>query len=250
MAAEALLVVGAAEISFRDTLDYGTNLLEYNVIRRPRKTLEIAVLPSGGIQVTAPLDASPEAIRAKVRKRAPWIVKQRSFFRKFLPRTPHRQYLGGETHLYLGRHYRLKILEGKITGVRLSGGFLEVTVPQERKNPETVRKEMETWYRRQAWRLFPEILAGLCARFGIASSSVPKLQIRKMKTRWGSFSCKGTLTLNDRLVQAPQECIVYVITHELCHLSHPDHGPEFYRLLLKRLPDWEKRKRCLELALV
>lgn len=249
MAAEAPPVTCAAETPFRDALDYGTNRIDYNVIRRPRKTLEIAVLPSGAIQVTAPLDASPEAIRAKVRKRAPWILKQRSFFRKFQPRTPHRQYLGGETHLYLGRHYRLKILEGKSSGVRLSGGFLEVTVLK-RGNPDAVRKVMEAWYRRQARCLFPEILAELCARFGIASSSVPNLQIRKMKTRWGSLSGKGTLTLNDSLIQAPRECIVYVVAHELCHLAHPDHGPAFHRLLLKRLPDWEKRKRRLEYALV
>lgn len=249
MAAEALTEKKTAEAPFRDSVDYGRFRLEYNVIRRPRKTLEIAVLPSGGIQVTAPLDASPEAIRAKVRKRAPWIMKQRSFFREFQPGTPRRQYLGGETHLYLGRHYRLKILEGKSAGVRISGVFLEVTVSK-RGNPEAVRKVMEAWYRRRAGRLFPEILAELCARFEIVPSSVPKLQIRKMKTRWGSLSAKGTLTLNDRLVQAPRECIVYVITHELCHLAHPDHGPEFHRLLLKRLPDWQKRKRRLELALV
>lgn len=249
MAAEALTMIGTAETPFRDALNYGRSRIEYNVIRRPRKTLEIAVLPSGGIQVTAPLDASPEAIRAKVRKRAHWIVKQRSFFREFLPRTPHRQYLGGETHPYLGRHYRLKILEGKSAGVRISGGFLEVTVLK-RGNPEAVRKVMEAWYRRRAGHLFPEILEELCARFGIVPSSGPKLQIRKMKTRWGSLSTKGTLTLNDRLVQVPRECIVYVITHELCHLAHPDHGPEFHRLLLKRLPDWEKRKHRLELTLV
>jgi hypothetical protein len=71
-----------------------------------------------------------------------------------------------------------------------------------------------------------------------------------MKTRWGSLAKSGALTLNTDLVRAPLECIEYVITHELCHLKHHDHSSGFYKLLEKVMPDWEKRKRRLEMALV
>jgi len=71
-----------------------------------------------------------------------------------------------------------------------------------------------------------------------------------MKKRWGSLSRSGLLTLNTDLIRAPQECIDYVITHELCHTLHHDHGAAFYALLVEVMPDWERRKHKLELALV
>jgi len=79
---------------------------------------------------------------------------------------------------------------------------------------------------------------------------MPRLQVRRNEKRWGSLSRGGILTLNTDLIRAPRECIDYVITHELCHLKCHDHSPEFYRLLEKVMPDWEKRKHKLELALV
>ncbi len=71
-----------------------------------------------------------------------------------------------------------------------------------------------------------------------------------MRTRWGSLSDKGTVTLNIDLIRAPKECIDYVVTHELCHLKYPDHSPEFYKLLESVSPGWEKIKHKLELSVV
>ena len=86
--------------------------------------------------------------------------------------------------------------------------------------------------------------------FKLPGSTLPRLAIRRMKTRWGSMSPNGTLTLNSDLVRAPRECIEYVVTHELCHLKHRHHDAAFYGLLEQHMPDWEKRKHKLELALV
>jgi predicted metal-dependent hydrolase len=71
-----------------------------------------------------------------------------------------------------------------------------------------------------------------------------------MRKRWGSLSEKGTLTLNVDLIRAPKECIDYVVTHELCHLKHRDHSPEFYKLLESLVPGWERMKQKLELSMV
>ena len=70
-----------------------------------------------------------------------------------------------------------------------------------------------------------------------------------MKNRWGSLRKKATLTLNPELIKAPRECIEYVVIHELCHLLHHNHGPEFQNLLERSLPDWMNRKHKLEMAL-
>ena len=74
----------------------------------------------------------------------------------------------------------------------------------------------------------------------------PTIQVRRMKTRWGSCSKKGQILLNTDLVQAPIACIDYVIVHELCHLIVPNHSPRFYSLLDQSMPDWRARKLKLE----
>ncbi|MDG4869186.1 DUF45 domain-containing protein, partial [Guyparkeria sp. 1SP6A2] len=85
----------------RHCLRYGVQEIHYEVKRRPRKTLEIAVKPDASVMIVAPMETPLAAIEARLRKRAAWVVRQQRYFSQFLPRTPERQYLAGETHLYL-----------------------------------------------------------------------------------------------------------------------------------------------------
>lgn len=134
------------------------------VVRRRRKTLEIAVEPDASVVVTAPLDAPVEAIVEKVRKRAAWVRRQQHFFSQFLPRTPPRRYVAGETHLYLGRQYRLKVVRDVRPGVQMIRGFIIVQT-REPDQPEVTRRLVETWYRKRARAKFAERLEATLARF-------------------------------------------------------------------------------------
>ena len=165
----------------------------------------------------------------------------------FGPKTPDRQYLGGETHLYLGKRYRLKISTGDRNLVKLSNGYFDITI-QGKISTENVQRQIELWYRKQASKHYKALIEDLCSSFHIPSA--PKLQIRAMKTRWGSLSQAGILTLNISLIRAPKECIRYVVTHELCHFAHHNHSPDFFKLLASRMPDWEDQKLKLEQALI
>ncbi|MDE2953075.1 MAG: M48 family metallopeptidase, partial [Gemmatimonadota bacterium] len=108
---------------------------------------------------------------------------------------------------------------------------------------------LEEWYRSKANIYFSRVFEECWHPFHKKRIDKPTLKIRNMKTRWGSLSRKGNLTLNLGLIKAPRECIEYVVIHELCHLFHPNHGAEFYNLLELMLPDWIKRKHKLEMAL-
>lgn len=85
-------------------LQYGEQEIRYEIVRRPRKTLETAVEEDASVVIAAPEDATLDAIEAKLRKRAAWGTRQQRYFSQFLPRMPERRFVGGETHLYLGRH--------------------------------------------------------------------------------------------------------------------------------------------------
>lgn len=228
------------------TIAYGRENIEFSFFHVERKTMEIAVHPDQRVVVKAPFGIDIEEIKKRIVRRARWILKQQAFFRQFDPRTPERRYVGGETHLYLGRQYRLKISSGKDGTVKLKKGFFEIQV-QGDISSEKVKMLLDKWYKAKAKTRFSESLGRCWVYFDKFSPT--KIQIKRMQKRWGSLSATGILTLNIDLIRAPQDCIDYVVIHELSHLRHRNHTPEFYRFLEKVMPDWQKRKHRLEITL-
>lgn len=117
----------------RTKLEYGTRRLEIEVEYSERKRLSITVSPEKNVTVKAPVGYEEEKIQACIRKRAPWIVRQLDYFEQFHPLQPERRYVSGETHYYLGRQYRLRILPADqgMERVRLKGRFfvMELVAP-------------------------------------------------------------------------------------------------------------------------
>ncbi|WP_417799002.1 M48 family metallopeptidase [Terasakiella pusilla] len=225
---------------------FGTHQIDFSIVRRERASLEIAVEPDLRVVVAAPHDASIDAIKSKVKKRAAWVRKQQRYFSQYLPRTPDRQYVSGETHLYLGRQYRLKVEQRLEEDVKLLRGIIRVYTRNSEDRDRT-RKHVEAWYNKRAKIKFDERLIACLDRFPDPKKFSPKgLLVRSLKQRWGSMSPASRLLLNTRLIQAPVDAIDYVITHELCHIEVPHHGKAFFDLLSQVMPDWEKRKARLE----
>ena len=212
-----------------------------------RKSLAIAVHPDGSVVVKAPLGADETLVEGFVYKRVRWIRRQIRYFAQFEPRTPKRRFVGGESHLYLGRKYRLKIRPSATDEVLLKRGFFHVQAVDD--DPAHIAMLLEAWYRSKAAVHFPQVLDECWQHFPQKGTAKPALKMRKMKTRWGSFSSKGGITLNLELIKAPRACIEYVVIHELCHVFHLNHGTGFYNLLEHVLPDWPKRKHRLETTL-
>jgi predicted metal-dependent hydrolase len=234
----------------RGSVVFGKTAIAYKVFFVHRKTMEIAVHPDGTVVVKAPEGTSFASIETRVLKRAGWIIRQLDFFRQFEPRTPKRNYVGGESHLYLGRRYRLKIHRNQEReGAKLVRGFFHIDVKHD-ASPAHIKQIMDNWYADKAAIKFNATFDRYWPQFSRISYQKPKLTLRHMKKRWGSLSKNGRLTLNIDLIRAPKECIDYVITHELCHLQHLDHGPKFYQLIEKVMPDWERRKAKLEISMV
>ena len=224
---------------------YGSERIDFTVLRRNRKTLAITVHPDLSVEVAAPNSASEEAILQRVTKHARWILKQKRQFLSWMPKPTRREYRGGETHRYLGRQYRLKILKGTKPLVKLHGKFIEITLPA-RPGPQETRKALTQWYRTRAKERFQKQLQEAFSHLGAYQLPQPKLRLRQMNKRWGSCTSGGEIILNPDLVKAPSPCIEYVIVHELCHLRHPNHSRAFFQMLDAILPDWQKRKDRLE----
>jgi len=230
----------------QDSIAWGATEIPYRYTFSRRATLAISVHPDLSVTVRAPHETSIETIRQFVHRRGGWISKVWRDFEQYLPKQPERRYISGETHRYLGRQYRLKIEQGDADSVKCSRGYLWVSTKIE-PSPEHAKALLEEWYRNHARVVFHERLQACYQRVQREGISFPDMLIRKMVSRWGSCSSNGRITLNLALIKAPKECIDYVIIHELCHFKVKHHGPKFWKLLHRLMPDFEERRKKLHL---
>ena len=226
----------------KKVIQFGTTTIDYELFFSERKTLGITVTPEMEVYVKAPIDAPSEKIDRILKKRAPWIIKQQRLFLAHFPKMPPKKYVSGETHLYLGRQYRLKVEIGSEESVKLSGRFITVVSNEKNRVPLL----LDDWYKAHAEVKFRLYAADCIDRFKSLNVSPTEVQIRKMEKRWGSCSAKGKIILNQELIKAPKGCIEYVIIHELCHLIHYNHNNKFLDLQSRMMPSWQKWKDRLE----
>lgn len=216
----------------------------YELFYTDRKTLGIKVYPDTSVKVFAPIDTPLEVIALHVEAKSRWIKKQQAIFETYLPKLPPRQYVGGETFLYLGRQYMLRIEATEEEAVRFYQGRLVVKT----LNPssEQVKELLQTWYYTRAKVVLSKLFSQQFVLFNRFQLEKPTLVIKPMEKRWGSCTTGGKIILNVELIKAPVSCIIYVILHELCHLVHHNHSGAFYSLLESFMPDWRRWKQLLE----
>jgi predicted metal-dependent hydrolase len=226
----------------KQSIQFGSQKIVFQLEYSNRKSLGLTVTPNMVVFVKAPIGAELQLIKDRVRKKAPWIIKQQHYFLGFLPKTPERKYIGGETHLYLGRQYRLRIIDGLEETVKLKGKFIEIVT----NNKSNAKALLQAWYLHHARIKFDQLANPLIEKFKKYNVAPSSLVLRNMPTRWGSCTANGKIILNPELIKAPKPCIEYVIIHELCHLIHYDHTQKFIDLQTKEMKDWEKWKMKLE----
>lgn len=212
--------------------------------RSTAKSVLIKIRPEGEVTALAPASASTEDVIAAVEKRGRWVSKQLDNFREQNEHVLARRYISGETHLYLGRQYILKVLVGNYTvGVKLLRGVLEVYVRD--ASPSAVKTALSSWYRLRARTIFNERMDALLPK-ALWVEDRPPIRLFEMKTQWGNCSPAGRLTMNPQLVKAQTSCIDYVILHELCHIAEHNHSDRFYRLMGQVMPNWKEVKYRLD----
>jgi len=223
------------------TYKYGTTLINYKLVKANRKTLGITVYPNKEIVIKVPEGKTEKEINDKLNKRAGWITKQLKYFESLPIDAKAKKFVSGETHKYLGKQYRLKVLNGEKKNVAMKSGYICITLPNI-TDKEEIEKLLKQWYRTHAKRMFEHYLNKSFSIMKKHNIIYPNLVVQEMKTRWGSCSSSGKIILNLNLIKHSSLCIQYVIVHELCHLKYHNHSKDFYKLLKKVMPDWEKRK--------
>jgi predicted metal-dependent hydrolase len=221
--------------------------LVVQIVRKDIKNLHLGVYPPHGrVRVAAPLSVSDGAVRLAVIGKLGWIKKQQAKFAA-QPRQTEREMVSGESHYYLGRRYRLRVV------VRPGAGRV---VPQTRTalelhvRPGTGVNDREqvllNWYRKQLRTLIPPLLGKWEAILRVEAAA---WGIKRMKTKWGTCSVGARrIWLNLELAKKPVGCLEYIVVHELVHLIERHHNDRFVSLMDRHLPQWRHHRKMLNEA--
>lgn len=224
---------------------YGEYRYIYHLERSNRKSFSLVVTPSLRIVLRVPQSTTDEEIEQFLTKKWVWLEKQLNELERYQKKSFAKSYVSGESFYYLGRQYMLRVEKGKNEGIKVSPGALTLTTSKQVRNSEHNKAIYDKWYLEKCESIFKKELVAALKEYNMAT--IPKLKIREMKTRWGSYQKNGIINLNPKLLQAPKPTIHYVITHELCHIEYKNHNSKFYSLLESRIPEWKKVKDELEL---
>ncbi|MBU0943691.1 MAG: M48 family metallopeptidase [Proteobacteria bacterium] len=215
------------------------------VWRKPVKNLNLTVYgPDGRVRLSVPLFTSDKRVRQVVMARMGWIRKQQARFRK-LPAPVELQMVSGERHSLFGRACFLEVIEG--SGLQhVSLGSDDRIRLHVRRGVTSVKRLqlLHEWYRLQLKARIPDLLEYWQPR---VQKRVIEWYIKKMKTRWGTCNItKNRIWLNLELAKKPEECLEYILVHEMVHLLERCHNEQFYAHMDRLLPHWRNVDQLLK----
>ena len=216
--------------------------LEYSLRRSNRKSMGIAIERDGAIIVTAPHQAKFNEIEKFVSEKKIWIYQKLAKKKTLNREKPRREFVNGQGFLYLGKSYRLKLIDnGKmksarspnVTVLRLWHGYFELA-ESEKAN---ARNHFISWYRKQIKEQLKARIPRYDKRIGV---TVKDTRILDLGHRWASCGRNGVINFNWRSVMAPVWVLDYILVHEMVHHIERGHTDRFWRLVSRVIPDYEE----------
>lgn len=212
--------------------------LQFDIKYSDRKTITITVERDRRVVVRAPMNTSSETIHKLVEEKKHLIYKRINGPNKYPIPKPYKEFVSGESILFLGRYFKLRVVNEDFDGVVFDNNFL-ISKSNRQKGNILIRD----FYIQQAEeKIIPRIVR-FADRLGVHHE---KISILDLKYRWGSCTPKHNLNFNWRIIMAPIYVVDYIIVHELAHLIEPNHTSDFWNIISVQLPDFQKAKSWLK----
>ncbi len=219
--------------------------LRVEIRRSPRRhTVDLIVDRFGDLVINVPESLSRQDLEAIVRRKQEWIYTKLGQKEIVLRPGRHKEYVTGEGFHYLGKKYRLRLLNSKDVAPNtpplrlLNGRFL-----MPRSAVSDGRNHFIKWYIQQGQTWITEAIEPLKERVLAEPKSVT---LRDLKFRWGSCNADGDMYFHWRVMLLPPRVIRYLLLHELIHLHEHNHGHAFYTRLARALPDYHEIEMWLK----
>ncbi|MGB9939270.1 M48 family metallopeptidase [Methanosarcina sp.] len=224
--------------------------ISYEIVySKKRKRAAILVRPDLRVEFRAPHGLSTDTIREMVEGKAQWILKKLELFEANRLPDQKKRYSEGESYLYLGGEYPLRIEFADNVKKPLAffkDSEIMVEVPEntsEDQVPFLVKEAVWNLYSQRAEEEVEEILKTYSKILGVVP---PVFKVKHQKRRWGSCSADNVLRINFQLIMAPPRQLEYVVVHELCHVKEKNHSARFWKLVRELMPDYQEHRNSLK----
>lgn len=227
---------------------FGSSIINYTLLHSSKlKSVKIAVEFEHGVEVTAPVGMSDQAVEQVLHLKGRWIMGKLDAIASIEVPPPRKEFISGEKFLYVGRQYTLVVSERaeRRPILVMRNSVFEATVLPGLKiwdRQNTIRELFRAWYKQRAEAKLTEQVRTYADRLNLQPTEI---KVMDMDRRWGSCTPRGAVHLNWRLIMAPIQIIDYLVVHELCHLSVPEHSPKFWNRVGSIIADYEERREWL-----
>lgn len=206
------------------------------VFSSKRKTISLTVERDNSIKVYAPSGTCEEKLKKAVENKKFWLYQKLNSTKKTNLVSLSKEYVSGESFLYLGRNYQLELVDSDETLKFLNRFYLS-------KNQKNKAKDLfDAWYKEKAKEKIVPTVKEYSKKMGVEYKDI---KFTKMTYQWGSCSVDGVLNFNHNIIKAPRFVVDYVVVHELAHLVELNHSENFWRIIRAQLPKYEIAKKWL-----
>jgi len=212
--------------------------IEYELIRRKRKTLSLIIERDGKVRLIVPEYLSVQNIEELLEGKMYWIYSKKAEWEDLNASRVMRQFRGGQGFLYLGSSYRLEITENTDKDLKLYRGRFYLRKSKLHKADELFK----AFYKEKGLNKIKERIELYKRQMGVNPKNI---RVMELKNRWASCSDEGNLNFHWKCVLAPISVIDYIVVHELAHIIYKDHSDRFWNTVDKVIPDYQRRKQWL-----
>ena len=213
--------------------------LLFEVLRSDRrKTVQITVERTGELFIVAPSKVADQELVQFVEEKLLWVHTKLAEKARLQQRAPVKEFVDGEGFLYLGKSYRLRLIDRQLVDLHLKNGRFCLR----RSSVYRGREVFVSWYARRAQQWFERQVAEQANLMGV---DVKEVRVQDLGFRWGSFGADGRVFFHWKAILLPPRIAQYIVVHELAHAHHRDHSAAFWSKVDQHLPDWRSRKAWL-----
>lgn len=232
----------------KDFIESNGEKIYFYIQRKKVKNMNLKVNIDKKVTISIPMKMSLDVAKDFIRKKSNWIKKQQEYYDTFSEQKENITFENGETVYLLGKQYKMKIINDKLNNILINNRYIEIHIKEKYiENKKYIRNVYEKWLKKYALNIIEDLVIKYQKTLEKYNIKIPKIEIRQMKSRWGScIPSNNKVIFNLHLIKTPICCIEYVVLHELSHFKHQNHSKDFYNFVTIFMPDWRERKKILD----
>ena len=232
----------------KESVDINGEKIIFFIQRKNIKNINLKVNIDKKITMSIPMKMEIEIAKEFIKNKVDWIKKQQEYYDTFKEEKENITFENGETVYLLGKQYKMKIISNSRNDIKINGKYFEINIKEKYiENKKYIRKVYDKWLKEYAEQILKDLMVRYQSTLKKYNIKIPKLEIRQMKSRWGScIPSNNKVIFNLNLIKTPMCCIEYVVLHELSHFKYQNHSKNFYNFITIFMPDWKERKKLLD----